>query len=123
SAATMLLEVGNRLQLLRLIRRYDQDRNESLSASELGWDQSRFQRLDADGDGRLTVAELEHLNQGEPDLELSTDVLGSDNDAVLQVLHSAADRRSPLTRPDMIRLSFGKTTVSFSYRPSDPAPE
>lgn len=120
SASDLLRDFKDRTLTLRIVQRYDRNRDRKLTAEEIGWDAERLGRLDENGDGFLDHRELSRLDEAAPDLELAVDVLGAEDAASLEVVSSAADRRAPAPRPDLVRLSFGSITVTFSYRQIDP---
>jgi Ca2+-binding EF-hand superfamily protein len=118
--ASDLLRELNLAQALRMVQRYDRNRDRKLTAAEIGWDAERLQQLDADGNHTLDHAELLHLGEAAPDLELHVDLLGDGEQASLQVISSNTARQVPAPRPDLVRLQFGTTTVTFSFRRIDP---
>jgi Ca2+-binding EF-hand superfamily protein len=60
----------------RLLRRYDQDKDGCLSRSEIAFDKELFDRLDANGDGKLDEDELAHWLAEPPDLEAVVELNG-----------------------------------------------
>lgn len=116
----LLRDLQDRTLALRIVRRYDRDRNRKLTATEIGWDAKRLQSLDISGDGALDARELGRLSEVPADLELAVDVQGADDATSLTVISSAADRRMPAPRPDIVRLGFENVKVTFSYRRIDP---
>jgi Ca2+-binding EF-hand superfamily protein len=105
-----------------VFRTYDRDRDRLLTPQELGWDEARVSHLDADGDGGLSITEIDDVSRWPIDLELRVN-LSSDPATVGQTFvvgESASDRLMSTPRPDIARLRFGKTTVTLSYRHIDP---
>ena len=120
TSSDLLRDLQDRTLALRIVQRYDSNRDHQLTMAELGWDAGRMRRLDRDGDETLDHQELAGMSDVPPDLELAVDVLGDDDEASLVVISSAADRRMPAPRPDIVRLRFGNIKVTFSYRQIDP---
>lgn len=118
--ASELLRELDRVQALRMMRRYDRNRDQRLTAAETGWDEERLKHLDSNGDGALDHNELLRLRDAPPDLELFVDLLGDGERAPLEVVSSNAARQAPSPRPDLVRLKFERTTVTFSFRRIDP---
>lgn len=69
----MLVRTAQSTPLLasRLLARYDKDKNQRLSRSEIALDRSVFDRLDVNHDGELDAAELAAWLAQPPDLELA----------------------------------------------------
>ncbi|MGH7201282.1 MAG: hypothetical protein ACREJB_11805, partial [Planctomycetaceae bacterium] len=121
SYSELMRDMQERLLPTRVIRAYDRNRDGRLSAKEIGWETGRVKVLDRNGDGFLDRDELQRLKESPVDLELSVELVGDgERGPVLKVLASAADRQVPAPRPDLVRLEFGGTTVTFSSRPIDP---
>jgi Ca2+-binding EF-hand superfamily protein len=86
--------------------------------------------LDTDRDGQLTSRELGRLPESPVDLELAVELSGpsagvrsgsaSARRPALRIIASAADRKVPAPREDLVRLQFGGTQVTFSFRHVDP---
>ncbi len=105
----------------RLVRRYDQDRDAHLTASELGWSIARVQQLDADKDDTLSMQELSKISSSEPDLSLDVDISKSANEAMKLV--GQANAAIQVARPDLVRLQRGSLTLNLGYRHRDPLAE
>lgn len=105
----------------QLMRKYDRNRDSQLTADELGWDAERLATIDANRDQQLSLKELQQLDRLPVDLELAVDVgLAEASAESVRIVSSASDRRVPSPRPDLVRLQFGSTGVTFSYRAIDP---
>lgn len=121
--ASLIRDMREPLLARRLIRKYDKNRDDRLSADELGWSKSRVKELDESRDGALSSRELRKLPSSAVDLELAVELSAeelSENSPALRVVSSAADRQAPAPRPDLVRLVFGGTQVTFSFRDVDP---
>ena len=123
--STLLRDTREPLLPSRLVRTYDKDGDGRLSGAELGWNAERVRALDANADGALTSRELAQLARAPVDLELAVELSGaSDGESqsapALRVISSAADRHVPAPREDLVRLVFGDTQVTFSFRQLDP---
>jgi Ca2+-binding EF-hand superfamily protein len=122
--ATLLRDVREPLLPRRVVRMYDKNGDGRLSGGELGWNRERMQALDADRDGQLTSRELARLADSPVDLELAVELAGPAASGrarpALTVVSSAADRQAPAPRQDLVRLEFGNTQVTFSFRHLDP---
>jgi Ca2+-binding EF-hand superfamily protein len=55
----------------QILKRYDKDKNNKLSRTEIGWEVATFDRFDANKDGQLDAAELSKWLAGPPDLEMT----------------------------------------------------
>jgi Ca2+-binding EF-hand superfamily protein len=55
--------------LRQIVSRYDKNRDGKLTRAEIGLDETAFNKLDANHDGRLDISELINFFRGEPDLE------------------------------------------------------
>jgi Ca2+-binding EF-hand superfamily protein len=105
----------------RLIKKYDKNRDNKLTAEELGWEPERVKMLDANGDGKLTQTELKGIARTPVDLELAVDLEGAaEGQSPLVVLATAGNRVDDARRPDVIRLVFPKAALTFSFRKIDP---
>ena len=64
-------DAANRLRVAeQMVRRYDRDKNQKLSRSEIGLEKSVFEKLDLNHDGELEVTELMRFLRRPPDCEL-----------------------------------------------------
>ncbi len=70
----MLRDAGEPIVAQQVMRRYDSDKNNQLTAEELGWSGERLRRLDADGNGQINAVELAKIKTQPPDLALSVDL-------------------------------------------------
>lgn len=105
----------------RLVRHYDKDRDAHLTASELGWPESRVDVLDTDGDGRLSMQELGKIASATPDISLAVDLGKSPTEAMAVVGGRPADVR--VSRPDLVRIRRSNLSMSVGYRHRDPIAE
>jgi Ca2+-binding EF-hand superfamily protein len=69
----------------RLLRRYDKDRDGCLSPSEIAFSRQTFDRLDADGNGKLDEEELAHWLAEPPDLEVVVELNGQSRQPITLV--------------------------------------
>ncbi len=105
----------------RLIKKYDKNRDDKLTAEELGWQAERVKMLDSNGDGKLTLVELKGIARTPVDLELAVDLDGAaEGQSPLVVLATAGSRVDDARRPDVVRLVFPKAALTFSFRKIDP---
>ncbi|MFV0443917.1 MAG: EF-hand domain-containing protein [Planctomycetaceae bacterium] len=120
--ARSLLATNNITLPRSLLFAYDRNRDKYISPEELHWDPHRITAADSNGDGRLSVAELGRIDQTPVDLDLFVDLAfdGTNATQPLQVLSIDEQRRSPVPRPDLIRLTFDGTTITFAFRQLDP---
>lgn len=120
--ARSLLATNNIVLSRSLLGAYDQNRDRYLSPEELNWPAERIVPADANRDGRLSIAEMAKLDLTPADLELFVDLAfdGTGDVTPLQVLAISEDHRLPAPRPDLVRLKFGDTTVTFAFRQLDP---
>ncbi|HMC65847.1 MAG TPA: EF-hand domain-containing protein [Gemmataceae bacterium] len=64
-------DAANRLAVAQqMLRRYDRDKNQKLSRSEIGLEKAVFDKLDTNHDGELEVTELMRLLRRLPDCEM-----------------------------------------------------
>jgi Ca2+-binding EF-hand superfamily protein len=68
----LLLGVGEPQQTIvsQILARYDKDKNNKLSRTEIGLEPATFDKLDANKDGQLDATELAQWLAGPPDLEI-----------------------------------------------------
>ena len=93
-----------------LLMRYDKDKNQKLSRSEIALEKPVFDLLDADHDGELDLAELGKLAKYQPpDLEVVVQLGGSPGSFEYVYLHNAQSQLVPLTR----RISSGSLAVAL----------
>jgi Ca2+-binding EF-hand superfamily protein len=120
--ARTLLDTNNIVLSRGLLAAYDRNRDRYLSPEELGWEPARIEAIDLNHDGRLSIAETAKIGATPVDLELAVDLGwdGTGGSAPLQVLSIRDDRRIPAPRPDLVRVKFGDTTVTFAFRQLDP---
>ena len=103
------------------MRRYDTDRDAHLTAAELGWQDERMSKLDADNDRRLSMQELGKIAAAEPDLSLEVDLGKDASEAMAMVGEMPADVE--VSRADLVRLRRGGLSLSIGYRHRDPMQE
>ena len=116
----VLRDTGNITLSRDLLRAYDKNRDHQLTSAEIGWDQERFTVIDHNSDGKLSINEMRNIDRTPVDLELTVDLAEIDQGGAMKVVQSSADRRLSASRPDLVKVAFGKTTVTFSYRSFDP---
>src|SRR5439155_22641904 len=120
-AATLVSDAGNGVFLQRLIKKYDRNRDLQLDATELAWAPERLKPLDANGNGKLDLAELAALGQTNPDAELSVDLKAPEVDGgVIRMAGTSGKRLDDGGRLDYAKISVGAATMSFSHRNLDP---
>ncbi len=117
----LLRDANEPILAARLVRRYDKDRDAQLTAGELGWQPGRLSRLDADGDSKLSIAELSNIPNADPDLSLRVDLASEAAEAMRVVGQPSADVETP--RADLVRLLRGGLSLSIGYRHRDPLQE
>lgn len=116
----LMRDMHERLLSARVMKKYDRNRNGRLTSDELGWTAERVASLDANGNKELSLRELDDLVRSPVDLEMSIELVGDEKGPSIKVVGSAADRRIPSPRPDLVRLEFGGTKVTFSCRKIEP---
>jgi Ca2+-binding EF-hand superfamily protein len=112
-----LKELPNGL-LLPLVRWYDTDNDEALSAKEIGFPQVVFDRLDANKDGKLTAKELEAWRTGPPDVTVTVTVGSKVTDCKAETTGEVVNVMVPKqTTPDRIVLQVGTQTIDVAAVP------
>ncbi len=106
---------------VRLVRRYDTDRDAHLTAEELGWKPNQIASLDMDRNGKLSMQEMSDLASAQPDLTLSVDLDQSAATAMRVEGDSSPDVE--IARSDLVRLNRDGLSLSVSYRQRDPMAE
>lgn len=105
----------------RLIRKYDKNRDLTLSQRELSFSAERMKLLDADASGKLDAAELVRLRDLVPDVELTVDLLAPGLEGGLIRLDGSTGKRlDDGGRPDYAKVSFSAAVMTFSHRNVDP---
>lgn len=120
SISTVLRDMREPLLPVRVVKRYDRNRDGKLTQKEIGWPAERFQRFDADKDGYVNSRELKALAEGPVDLEIAVEISGEAGKSAVTLVSSTADAEIPSERPDLIRLKFGDVSMAFSFRNIDP---
>jgi Ca2+-binding EF-hand superfamily protein len=121
SHGEILRDISETMLPGRLIKKYDKNRDNKLTAEELGWPAERVKMLDTNSDGRLSEAELKGIARTPVDLELAVDLDGApEGKAALVALASAGNRVDDARRPDLLRFVFPKAALTLSFRKIDP---
>jgi Ca2+-binding EF-hand superfamily protein len=113
---------GVQRNLIRdLVKQYDDNRDRELSADELAWDATRVAALDSSRNGQLAAEELARWTTLPPHLELSVELSSAGGGGQpVRVLASNGATLEQAPRPDLIRVKFGESSVTFSSRDSQP---
>ena len=74
TVAEMVRDTLEPLLPRRLLKKYDKNHDLHLDAAELHWPAGRLKETDADGNGRLDLAELARIGEATPDVVLSVDL-------------------------------------------------
>ncbi len=120
SIAEMLRDVREPLLIRKLHKKYDRNRDGLLNQGEIGWAVERFKSLDANRDQNLDEAELTHIADATPDLELAIELAPIDErEPMVRVLTSQGKRIDDATRRDFARIAFSSAVVSVSCRQID----
>lgn len=120
TVAEILRDTHQTLLPAQMIRKYDRNRDQRLSAEELGWSPQRLADCDTDGDGKLTVRELGRLKESQIDVELSVDVIRAEGRSMLRVLTSSGPRTDGDRNPDAATVRLPTAVISFTARDVDP---
>ncbi len=119
--ADLLRDISEPTLPLRLVKKYDKNRDNKLSAEELGWDAERVKMLDENSDGKLTEKELKGIARTPVDLELAVDLDGApEGQPAMSILATAGKRMDDAKRPDLVRLAFARAVLTLSFRKIDP---
>lgn len=119
--AELLRDISEPSLPVRLIKKYDRNRDGKLTAEELGWEAQRVKMLDSNSDGKLSQSELARIAQTPVDLELAVDLAGPpEGKSALVILSTVGARSDDAKRPDVLRLVFSKAVLTFSFRKIDP---
>ncbi|MBI3866780.1 MAG: EF-hand domain-containing protein [Planctomycetia bacterium] len=119
--ADLIFDVGQPLLPRAMFKKYDRNRDNKLTAAELGWEPERVKMLDRNSDGKLDERELSKVAETPVDLELAIDLAGAaEGEPVFTILATAGQRIDDARRPDLVRLAFAKTTLTLSFRKIDP---
>jgi Ca2+-binding EF-hand superfamily protein len=96
----MLVRTAQSTPLLvsRLLARYDKDKNQRLSLSEIALDKAVFDRLDANHDGELDASELAGWLSQPPDLELGVHFGKEASAEGMTIVRAADPRQEALSR-------------------------
>jgi len=120
TVADILRDTHQTLLPAQMIRKYDRNRDQRLTAEELGWSPQRLAGCDTDGDGKLTVRELGRLNDSQVDAELAVDVVRAEGRSMLRVLTSSGPRTDGDRNPDAATVRLPTAVISFTARDVDP---
>lgn len=119
--ADLLKDISEPLLPVRLLKKYDRNRDRKLTAEELGWEPERVKLLDRNSDGKLDQKELSAIATTPVDLDLLIDLAGSaEGESALSILATSGTRLDDSRRPDLMRLVFSKAILTFSFRKIDP---
>ncbi len=103
----------------QIIKRYDKDGDSQLMRDEVGFPRALFDRLDADGDGKLTAAELDGWRTGSPDAVVALE-LGNTPDSCKAHASPPVGGSWPAGMavrqivPDRLVLRVGSQTMEFA---------
>jgi Ca2+-binding EF-hand superfamily protein len=120
TVAEILRDTHQTLLPAQMIRKYDRNRDQRLTAEELGWSPQRIAGCDANGDGALSVKELGRLRESHVDVELAVDVVRNEGRSMLRVLTSSGPRTDGDRYPDLATVRLPTAVVTFSTREVDP---
>lgn len=120
TVADMLRDVREPLLARRLIKKYDRNRDGTLSEKEFGWSGDRFKTLDLNNDQSLSERELAGIADTTPDLEVAVELAPLDDRQPMVQLISVKGRRvDDATRRDFARVAFPSVVISVSCRQID----
>lgn len=118
--ADLLRDVREPLLARRLIKKYDRNRDQALSESELGWSIERFKSLDDNQNQKLDEKELARIGKTTPDLEIAVELApANERQPMVQVVGMKGSRIDDGTRRDFSRIAFATSVVSISCREMD----
>ncbi|HVX29641.1 MAG TPA: hypothetical protein VHA53_04105, partial [Nitrolancea sp.] len=120
SMSEILRDTNQSLLPAQMLQKYDKNRDQKLSAAELGWPAERLAACDADRDRQLNVKELAKLNQSAVDIEVAVDLVHTDGAPMLRVLKSSGSRTDGDRFPDLATISLPAAVVTFSSQEVDP---
>jgi len=120
SQVTVVYEAGKVPGTLtqRLIKQYDKDGDFELTRDESGFDAATFERLDTDGDGKLSGDELDAWRTGPADLDVSLSLAPKPADCkatMMTPVKTAEDRGFTARHVETGRLvvRFGRQTIDL----------
>jgi Ca2+-binding EF-hand superfamily protein len=117
----LIVDATNVVFAKRLIDKYDRNRDSQLEVAELGWAAERVKALDANGNGKLDLAELRAIGQTTPDIELSVELAAAQGErGLIQVDGTTGQRLDEAARPDFAKVAFQPAVVTFSQLQLDP---
>ncbi len=102
TTADLLRDISEPLLARRLLKKYDSNRDNKLTAEELGWETEQIKMLDRNSDGKLDQKELSGISATPVDLDLSVDLAGAPEGQQSLVIISTlgqAHRRRQASRP------------------------
>ena len=121
TTADLLRDISEPLLARRLLKKYDKNHDNKLTAEELGWETERVKMLDQNSDGKLDQKELSGISATPVDLDMSIDLAGApDGQQSLVILATAGKRVDDERRPDVLRLAFPNAVLTLSFRKVDP---
>ena len=120
SVADLLRDTHQTLLPAQLIQKYDKNRNNKLSTTELNWSADRVAICDTDKDGELSLKELGSLQRSPVDVDIAIDVMRVDGQPMLKLAPSNVSRSDGEHYPDLIAITLPSATVTFSAREVDP---
>ena len=118
--ADLIRDTNQTLLPAQLLRKYDKDRNNKLSAEELGWAKERVATCDTDHDGQLNLQELAGLQKSPVDIELAVDVIRKAGQPMLRTLSTLGDRTDEDRYPDLVTINLSTAVITFSSHEVDP---
>lgn len=120
TVAEILRDTNQTLLPAQLIKKYDTNKNQKLSAEELNWTKEKIATCDTDRDGQLNLKELSGLMKSPIDIELSVDVVRSGTEPMLRVIGSSGERTDADRVADLATVTLPNAVVTFSAREVDP---
>lgn len=118
--ADLIQDASQPLLVRGLVKKYDKNRDNKLTADELGWDLERVKMLDRNSDGKLEEKELAKIAATPVDLELAVDLAGAaEGEPEFTILSTDGHRIDDAKRPDLVRIAFSKVTLTLSFRKVD----
>jgi len=121
TVADMVRDTQEPLLSRRLVKKYDKNRDLMLDEKEIHWSADRIKLSDADGNGKLDLAEMSKFGEAEPDVEMVVDLKAVDAEGgLIEVVKSRGQRIDAVDRLDYAKMKFEPAVVTFSHRNLDP---
>jgi len=120
----LMRRTTERLLPNKLIEKYDLNGNGKLSPEELRWTANRIESIDENNDGQLSRSEIKNIDQTPTDVDLTVDISPIDHsEPALTIRHCLGEKMTSPSRPEVAHFVMHDSTVTISYRPSDPVTE